>query len=133
MKKTKFDKYYEIIDKKIKNQEIDLQRIYRYEFYCDDLHKQISVKEWLISLLRQLFIEKDGFSGKRPFGNSCWEYQLESCLVSLNVIEGKITFDEEYVVDDWYSYAEYKLNNEIVLVKDSNEYEAAIMCLVNNL
>ncbi len=35
-----------------------------------------TVKKYLIELLAQLWYEEEGFSGKRPFGNSSWQYEL---------------------------------------------------------
>lgn len=39
-----------------------------------------TVKEYLVKLLEVLWEEGGGFSGKRPFGNSGWEYELYSAL-----------------------------------------------------
>lgn len=35
-----------------------------------------TVKEYLVELLSTLWNEGEGFSGKRPFGTSGWEYEL---------------------------------------------------------
>lgn len=39
------------------------------------------------------WIEGENFSGKRPFGNSCWECDVEFALVQANIIEGEIDED----------------------------------------
>jgi hypothetical protein len=39
-----------------------------------------TVKEYLKKLLEALWDEGEGFSGKRPFGNSGWEYELYGAL-----------------------------------------------------
>ncbi len=36
----------------------------------------ISVREYLVALARVVWIEGEGMSGKRPFGNSDWAYDL---------------------------------------------------------
>jgi hypothetical protein len=64
------------------------------EFYCNDLDKKISIHDYLIELLKTLWEEQDEFSGKRPFGNSGWDYDLIGCLIANNIIDGKL--DEEY-------------------------------------
>lgn len=35
-----------------------------------------TVKEYLVKLLETVWVEEEGFSGKRPFGNSGWQYYL---------------------------------------------------------
>ena len=40
-----------------------------------------TVRDYLKSLLSTLWLEKDGFSGKRPFGNSGWTYDLTEPIV----------------------------------------------------
>lgn len=39
-----------------------------------------TVKDYLKALLGSLWDEGEGFSGKRPFGNSGWEYELIEAL-----------------------------------------------------
>jgi len=40
-----------------------------------------TVKGYLKALLSTLWDEGEGFSGKRPFGNSGWEYDLTDALI----------------------------------------------------
>jgi len=40
-----------------------------------------TVKGYLKALLFTLWDEDEGFSGKRPFGNSGWEYELTEPLI----------------------------------------------------
>lgn len=40
-----------------------------------------TVKGYLKALLSTLWDECEGFSGKRPFGNSGWEYDLTDALI----------------------------------------------------
>lgn len=35
-----------------------------------------TVLDYLLRLLEQVRVQGEGFSGKRPFGNSSWEYGL---------------------------------------------------------
>jgi hypothetical protein len=51
---------------------------------------------YLIELLRVLWREEEGFSGKRPFGNSGWVYEVYGPLVKAGWVEGEID-DEGYV------------------------------------
>lgn len=53
-----------------------------------------TVREYLQALLRRLWVEGEGFSGKRPFGNSGWEHDVAFALVKAGAIPGSI--DEEY-------------------------------------
>lgn len=60
--------------------------------------KASTIKQYLKSLLQELWFEQEGFSGKRPFGNSGWEYDLYKALVKGGVIDGE--FDEEgYLIE----------------------------------
>jgi hypothetical protein len=44
-------------------------------------------------LLAEVWREEEGFSGKRPFGNSDWQHDLMIPLVKAKVIEGKLDVD----------------------------------------
>lgn len=52
-----------------------------------------TVRGYLKALLRELWREGEGFSGKRPFGNSGWEYELYNALVKGGVVMGKLDGD----------------------------------------
>ena len=52
-----------------------------------------TVREYLKELLKSLWNEGENFSGKYPFGNSGWEYDLYAALVAGGVVEG--AFDEQ--------------------------------------
>lgn len=41
-----------------------------------------TIKEYLLALLEQLWAEGEGFSSKRPFGNSGWEYELRGPIAA---------------------------------------------------
>lgn len=62
-------------------------------FYCDDLGVDISIREYYRRLLVALMMEQEGFSGKKPFGNSGWEFDLYKCLIEHGVIEGSLDED----------------------------------------
>lgn len=49
-----------------------------------------TVRGYFKALLRQILIEDEGFSGKRPFGNSGWFGDLEAALVKGKAVKGKI-------------------------------------------
>lgn len=49
-----------------------------------------TIKEYLIKLLTELWEKGEGFSGKRPFGNSGWEYELYLPLVKAGAVNGKL-------------------------------------------
>lgn len=52
-----------------------------------------TVRGYLIKLLETLWREQEGFSGKRPFGNSSWECDLLVPLVKAGIIEGSLDED----------------------------------------
>lgn len=40
----------------------------------------ITVSEFFVKLLSKVWVEEESFSGKRPFGNSGWEYDLVASI-----------------------------------------------------
>lgn len=68
-------------------------------FYCDDLDGEVSIRLYLAELLRAIWNEGEGFSGKRPFGNSGWQIDLFLPLVAAGVIKGEIDDDEGDLLD----------------------------------
>jgi hypothetical protein len=52
----------------------------------------VSIKSYFIMLLETLWKEGEGFSGKRPFGNSDWTYDLYAPLANAGLIDAE--FDE---------------------------------------
>lgn len=56
-----------------------------------------TIKDYLKALLASLMTEGEGFSGKRPFGNSGWEYDIYAALVRGGAIEG--SFDEDGFIE----------------------------------
>lgn len=56
-----------------------------------------TVRGYLVALLDDLWIGKEGFSPKRPFGNSSWEWDIYAALVRAGLAENP--FDEDGYVD----------------------------------
>lgn len=52
-----------------------------------------TVGGYLIELLATLWREEQSFSGKRPFGNSGWQYDLYVPLVKAGLISGELDED----------------------------------------
>jgi hypothetical protein len=49
-----------------------------------------TIGDYFRSLLKEIWTEGEGFSGKRPFGNSGWECDLYVALVKAGVVDGKL-------------------------------------------
>lgn len=72
------------------------------KFESTDLGKEITIKDFFKELLTTLFKEGECFSGKRPFGNSGWDWDLKICLVKNGVIDGHNEIDTDYPEEeDW--------------------------------
>jgi len=71
-----------------------VSEIVELKFFSNDLDMELTIREYLRILLRTLWDEEDGFSGKRPFGNSCWQHELYDPLVRAGIIDGNV--DDEY-------------------------------------
>ena len=54
-----------------------------------------TIKDYLKALLSRIWEEGEGFSGKRPFGNSGWEFDLYFALVKGKACKGTIEVDED--------------------------------------
>lgn len=49
-----------------------------------------TIRGYLKALVQVVWEQEEGFSGKRPFGNSGWQYDLALALVRAGKVEGKI-------------------------------------------
>ena len=67
--------------------------------FDSDAGDNLTIRDYLMALLEMLWHEKEGFSGKRPFGNSGWEYELVSPLIKHGYIHGD--FDEDGYVNTY--------------------------------
>jgi hypothetical protein len=75
------------------------QEMLDLKWHCNDLNKEVSIREYMKELLTTLFSEGEGFSGKRPFGNSGWENELAKPLIAGEVLEGVV--DEDGYAEDF--------------------------------
>jgi hypothetical protein len=55
--------------------------------FDSDAGSQLTVREYFRELLDTLWEHKEGFSGKRPFGNSGWEYEVHSALAKAGFVD----------------------------------------------
>lgn len=52
-----------------------------------------TIKGYLVLLLKTLLEEEEGFSGKRPFGDSAWKHDLYKPLIVAGAVRGKLDSD----------------------------------------
>ena len=67
----------------------------------------ITIRRYLRSLMLALWEEQEGFSGKRPFGNSGWNLDLARGLIKAKAVKGKL--DEDGYVEDVNDKQLYKV------------------------
>ena len=67
-----------------------------------------NVRQYFHILLRNLWAEAGEFSGKRPFGNGSWQYDIYAVLIRNGFIEGKL--DE----DGYVEAINYKMANAYI-------------------
>ena len=72
----------------------DISKILELPFYCGDLNATVTIREYLIKLLLTLWDEVEGFSGKRPFGNSGWSYDMAVPLIEHEYLAGELDADK---------------------------------------
>jgi hypothetical protein len=56
-----------------------------------------TVGQYLMLLLEGLWENGEAFSGKRPFGNSGWQYEIYEALVASGAVSGEL--DEDGLLD----------------------------------
>lgn len=56
-----------------------------------------TVGDYLKKLLLKLWSEREGFSGKRPFGNSGWHYELYIAIANAGLIDAE--FEDGDLID----------------------------------
>ncbi len=52
-----------------------------------------TIRDYLIALLRLVWRDEQCFDGKRPFGNSSWQYDIAAALVRAGWVTGSIDED----------------------------------------
>lgn len=72
-----------------------------------------TIGEYLEKLLLTLWDEEDGFSGKRPFGNSGWKWEVYIALISAKVVNGKLD-EDGYIEEIDFSMADDVVRNIII-------------------
>lgn len=78
-----------------------------------------TVGDYLVELLLSLWNQGEGFSGKRPFGNSGWEHELYYPLVKAGVIWGEIDGDGDLISYD-FAAANEKIIEAIESIRKGN-------------
>jgi hypothetical protein len=73
--------------------------------------KADTIGQYLIRLSQQCWFEEEGFSGKRPFGNSGWVHELAKALIKAEAIDGEL--DEDGYIDDYSGVQLNKTINEV--------------------
>lgn len=71
-----------------------------------------TVRGYLAALLAKLWREEGDFSGKRPFGNSSWQYDLYNPMIRAGIVPG--TIDADGYVDEFGDDAERQAD-ELIL------------------
>lgn len=61
--------------------------------FDSDAGDNLTVRDYLRTLLETLWRQGEGFNGKRPFGNSGWEFDLYAPLIRGGFISGSLDTD----------------------------------------
>lgn len=72
--------------------DFDVEHVLSHEYDGWDL-EQCSIRHYLITLAEKVWEEGEGFSGKRPFGNSGWQHEVLEALADGGFIDA--TYDED--------------------------------------
>ncbi len=90
----------------------ELERIQNIEYESRELDNQTTIGDFLKELLCRVWVEGDEFSGKRPFGNSDWQYEVYEILINNGVINGVVD-EDGYIVS--LPSSEVKKADKIIL------------------
>jgi hypothetical protein len=72
----------------------------------------VTIGDYFMRLAEAAWVEEEGFSGKRPFGNSGWQHEVYHALVTNKVITGEI--DEYGYVEDYDGQAADQITKAIL-------------------
>lgn len=75
--------------------------------------QKYSLRKYLRQILVNVWEEGEGFSGKRPMGNSDWYYSVYNGLVKEGFIKGEI--DSDGYLDDVDADAGNKFINNVIM------------------
>lgn len=76
------------------------------KFTSRDLEKDLTFRQYFTTLLMTLWEEGEGFSGKRPFGNSGWEYDLFIGLCQAGLIKHEVDMEDTEYPEYYYDSGE---------------------------
>lgn len=62
--------------------------------FTSDAGSDLTCREYLCTLLQTVWDEKEGFSGKRPFGTSGWEHDIYGALADAECITSAENYRE---------------------------------------
>ena len=71
-----------------------------------------TIRDYFKDLLLTLWEKGEGFSGKRPFGNSGWKNDLYTPLINAGLVDGY--FDEYGFIEDFDSEQANELVNDLI-------------------
>ncbi|MBT8421192.1 MAG: hypothetical protein KJO08_10075 [Gammaproteobacteria bacterium] len=97
---------WEITDSKVdaylKSGADEMSRALDLVFYHYELGRDVTIREYFLSLLSKLWEEEEEFNSKRPFGNSGWKDSLAHVLIENGYLRGEIDGDgfPDYEQDD---------------------------------
>ena len=79
-----------------------------------------TIRDYLKELLTQLWRKSETFSGKSPFGDSGWEYDLYKPIATNHLVDVDY-FDENDDKDDWENIASFDEKKANKLIFDAIE------------
>jgi hypothetical protein len=76
-----------------------------------DLNEEITLRQYFYDLMSTLWCEGEGFDGKRPFGNSGWDYDIYKALIRHGLIVGSLDEDGYIKEMDEVAASDFVLKN----------------------
>ena len=66
----------------------EIEDVLKFVYSGRDLG-ECSIRYYLVELAKQCWIKEDGFNGKRPFGNSGWQWDIYFALAEGGFVDGQ--------------------------------------------
>jgi len=86
----------------------------------DNDAKAKTIYQYLQAISRRVWIESEGFSGKRPFGNSGWEHDLYIALAKAGAIQSEYDEEIEEFTDYDTSTADILINQALDFLENAD-------------
>lgn len=97
--------------------------LFNVKFYSNDLYEETTIGKYITALFVSFWKDPESFSGKRPMGNSGWQYDVYTKLIKAGLVKGKLD-DDGYIEEVDIAQADKLICEAFTkLLQEANESE----------